>query len=122
LKTRALGAAARTSSDLPARSGRHAQQQERAGIVDDVFGQRRVGADRLPAGALNDGDEAPVPSPDYPLGTAATLPNRGRAVHYPYADLPDAGSGADREADHAAHARDHHQPEQPDRRGHRARY
>jgi len=32
---------------------------------------------------LNDGDEVLVPSPDYPLWTAAVILNRGRAVHYP---------------------------------------
>ena len=32
---------------------------------------------------LNDGDEVLVPSPDYPLWTAAVNLNRGRAVHYP---------------------------------------
>ncbi len=32
---------------------------------------------------LNDGDEVLVPSPDYPLWTAATTLNSGRAVHYP---------------------------------------
>jgi alanine-synthesizing transaminase len=32
---------------------------------------------------LNAGDEVLVPSPDYPLWTAAVNLNRGRAVHYP---------------------------------------
>ncbi len=32
---------------------------------------------------LNDGDEVLVPSPDYPLWTAAVTLNGGRAVHYP---------------------------------------
>jgi alanine-synthesizing transaminase len=32
---------------------------------------------------LNDGDEVLVPSPDYPLWTAAVHLNRGRTVHYP---------------------------------------
>src|SRR6202008_1442506 len=32
---------------------------------------------------LNDGDEVLVPSPDYPLWTAAVTLNRGRAVHSP---------------------------------------
>lgn len=31
---------------------------------------------------LNEGDEVLVPSPDYPLWTAAVTLNRGRAVHY----------------------------------------
>jgi alanine-synthesizing transaminase len=32
---------------------------------------------------LDDGDEVLVPSPDYPLWTAAVNLNRGKAVHYP---------------------------------------
>jgi len=32
---------------------------------------------------LNPGDEVLLPSPDYPLWTAATVLNAGRAVHYP---------------------------------------
>jgi alanine-synthesizing transaminase len=32
---------------------------------------------------LNEGDEVLVPSPDYPLWSAAVNLNRGRAVHYP---------------------------------------
>src|SRR5258706_2420137 len=32
---------------------------------------------------LNDGEEVLVPSPDYPLWTAAVNLNKGRAVHYP---------------------------------------
>jgi alanine-synthesizing transaminase len=32
---------------------------------------------------LNEGDEVLVPSPDYPLWTAAVTLNRGRAVHHP---------------------------------------
>ena len=32
---------------------------------------------------LNEGDEVLVPSPDYPLWTAAVTLNGGRAVHYP---------------------------------------
>jgi alanine-synthesizing transaminase len=31
---------------------------------------------------LNDGDEVLVPSPDYPLWSAAVILNRGRALHY----------------------------------------
>lgn len=34
-------------------------------------------------GLLNPGDEVLVPSPDYPLWTAAVILNGGRAVHYP---------------------------------------
>jgi alanine-synthesizing transaminase len=32
---------------------------------------------------LNEGDEVLVPSPDYPLWTAAVNLNRGKAIHYP---------------------------------------
>src|SRR6476469_10363649 len=38
---------------------------------------------------LNPGDEVLVPSPDYPLWTAATILNDGCAVHYTCA--PEAG-------------------------------
>jgi alanine-synthesizing transaminase len=38
---------------------------------------------------LNEGDEVLVPSPDYPLWTAAVTLNRGKAVHYPC--RPEAG-------------------------------
>ncbi|GAB2509027.1 aminotransferase class I/II-fold pyridoxal phosphate-dependent enzyme [Lysobacter humi (ex Lee et al. 2017)] len=38
---------------------------------------------------LNPGDEVLVPSPDYPLWTAATILNDGAAVHYPC--RPEAG-------------------------------
>ena len=34
-------------------------------------------------GLLNAGDEVLIPSPDYPLWTAATVLNGGKAVHYP---------------------------------------
>ena len=47
---------------------------------------------------LNDGDEVLVPSPDYPLWTAAVNLNRGRAVHYACRPengfLPDPGEVA----------------------------
>ncbi len=79
---------------------------------------------------LNPDDEVLVPSPDYPLWTAATFERwSSRALPVPgIAGLP-SGPGRDRKADHAAHARDcGHQPEQSDRRrlysrtpgGHRA--
>ncbi|MGE4658584.1 MAG: aminotransferase class I/II-fold pyridoxal phosphate-dependent enzyme [Gammaproteobacteria bacterium] len=38
---------------------------------------------------LNPGDEVLIPSPDYPLWTAATLLNGGRAVHYPCPEVDD---------------------------------
>lgn len=44
---------------------------------------------------LEPGDEVLIPAPDYPLWTAATILNGGRAVHYPCpasrGHLPDAG-------------------------------
>lgn len=40
-------------------------------------------------GLLNPGEEVLVPSPDYPLWTAAVILNGGRAVHYPC--LPERG-------------------------------
>jgi alanine-synthesizing transaminase len=73
---------------FPAREAIVMQQQER-GLrdvsVDDVFIGNGVSEliDLLLRGLLNEGDEVLVPSPDYPLWTAATLLNRGRAVHYP---------------------------------------
>ena len=73
---------------------------------------------------LNDGDEVLVPSPDYPLWTAAVTLNRGRAVHYPC--RPENGFVPDPEEiaqlitpAHPRHRR--HQPEQSHRRGVSAR-
>ena len=73
---------------------------------------------------LDAGDEVLVPSPDYPLWTAAVNLNGGRAVHYPC--RPENGFVPDPEEIEAlvtpAHARDRRdQPEQPDRRGVSAR-
>ena len=73
---------------FPAREAVVMQQQERGlrGItVDDVFIGNGVSEliDLTLRALLNDGDEVLVPGPDYPLWTAATLLNRGRAVHYP---------------------------------------
>ncbi len=75
---------------FPAREAIVMQQQERGlkGItVEDVFIGNGVSEliDLTLRGLLNDGDEVLIPSPDYPLWTAATLLNRGRAVHYPCA-------------------------------------
>ena len=73
---------------FPAREAVVMQQQER-GLrnvsVDDVFIGNGVSEliDLVLRALLNDGDEVLVPSPDYPLWTAATNLNRGRAVHYP---------------------------------------
>ncbi|MGD2167079.1 MAG: aminotransferase class I/II-fold pyridoxal phosphate-dependent enzyme [Gammaproteobacteria bacterium] len=38
---------------------------------------------------LNDGDEVLIPSPDYPLWTAATVLNGGKAVYYPCHEADD---------------------------------
>ena len=40
-------------------------------------------------GLLNAGDEVLIPSPDYPLWTAATVLNGGRAVYYPCPESQD---------------------------------
>ena len=73
---------------FPAREAVVMQQQERglrSVTVDDVFIGNGVSEliDLVLRALLNDGDEVLVPSPDYPLWTAATNLNRGRAVHYP---------------------------------------
>ena len=73
---------------FPAREAVVMQQQERGlrdVTVDDVFIGNGVSEliDLVLRALLNDGDEVLIPSPDYPLWTAATLLNRGRAVHYP---------------------------------------
>ena len=73
---------------FPAREAVVMQQQERGlrGVtVDDVFLGNGVSEliDLVLRALLDDGDEVLVPSPDYPLWTAATTLNRGRAVHYP---------------------------------------
>jgi alanine-synthesizing transaminase len=68
---------------------------------------------------LNPGDEVLLPSPDYPLWSAATILNDGRPVYYrcaPRQRLP-ARSRRDRAAGVVAHPRDRaDQSEQPDRR------
>ncbi|MFO0453945.1 MAG: aminotransferase class I/II-fold pyridoxal phosphate-dependent enzyme [Pseudomonadota bacterium] len=73
---------------FPAREAVVMQQQERGlrnVTVEDVFMGNGVSEliDLVLRGLLNDGDEVLVPSPDYPLWTAATILNRGKAVHYP---------------------------------------
>ena len=73
---------------FPAREAIVMQQQAR-GIVgvtaEEVFLGNGVSEliDLVLRALLNDGDEVLVPSPDYPLWTAAVTLNRGRAVHYP---------------------------------------
>ena len=73
---------------FPAREAVVMQQQARGvqGVsADEVFIGNGVSEliDLTLRALLNDGDEVLVPSPDYPLWTAAVNLNRGRAVHYP---------------------------------------
>ena len=73
---------------FPAREAVVMLQQERglSGITaDEVFMGNGVSEliDLVLRALLNDGDEVLVPSPDYPLWTAAVTLNRGKAVHYP---------------------------------------
>jgi alanine-synthesizing transaminase len=72
---------------FPAREAVVMQQQDRGvtGIsAEEVFIGSGVSEliDLVLRALLNDGDEVLVPSPDYPLWTAAVNLNRGRAVHY----------------------------------------
>jgi alanine-synthesizing transaminase len=73
---------------FPAREAVVMQQQARGvrGVsAEEVFIGNGVSEliDLSLRALLNDGDEVLIPSPDYPLWTAATTLNRGRAVHYP---------------------------------------
>ena len=73
---------------FPAREAVVMQQQERGitGITaEEVFIGNGVSEliDLTLRALLNEDDEVLVPSPDYPLWTAAVTLNRGRAVHYP---------------------------------------
>jgi alanine-synthesizing transaminase len=73
---------------FPAREAVVMQQQGRgiSGVsAEEVFIGNGVSEliDMVLRALLNDGDEVLVPSPDYPLWTAAVNLNRGRAVHYP---------------------------------------
>ncbi len=73
---------------FPAREAIVMQQQERGvrGVsVEEVFMGNGVSEliDLCLRALLNPGDEVLVPSPDYPLWTAAVNLNTGRAVHYP---------------------------------------
>jgi len=73
---------------FPAREAIVMQQQARGvtGVTaDEVFIGNGVSEliDLALRALLNEGDEVLVPSPDYPLWTAAVTLNRGRAVHYP---------------------------------------
>ncbi|HEX3848731.1 MAG TPA: aminotransferase class I/II-fold pyridoxal phosphate-dependent enzyme, partial [Steroidobacteraceae bacterium] len=73
---------------FPAREAVVMQQQERGvrGVsAEEVFIGNGVSEliDLTLRALLNPGDEVLVPSPDYPLWTAAVNLNSGRAVHYP---------------------------------------
>ena len=73
---------------FPAREAVVMQQQARgvAGVTaEEVFIGNGVSEliDLALRALLNPGDEVLVPSPDYPLWTAAVTLNGGRAVHYP---------------------------------------
>src|SRR5687768_10487118 len=75
---------------FPAREAVVMQQQARGvkGVsAEEVFIGNGVSEliDLTLRALLNPGDEVPVPSPDYPLWTAAVNLNRGKAVHYPCA-------------------------------------
>jgi len=73
---------------FPAREAVVMQQQERgiSGVsAEEVFIGNGVSEliDLTLRALLDAGDEVLVPSPDYPLWTAAVTLNRGRALHYP---------------------------------------
>jgi alanine-synthesizing transaminase len=73
---------------FPAREAVVMQQQERGvkGVTtEEVFIGNGVSEliDLSLRALLNPGDEVLVPSPDYPLWSAAVTLNAGRAVHYP---------------------------------------
>src|SRR5690554_5627831 len=79
---------------FPAREAVVMQQQSRGvrGVTaEEVFMGNGVSEliDLVLRALLNTGDEVLVPTPDYPLWTAAVSLNRGKAVHYPC--LPENG-------------------------------
>ncbi len=79
---------------FPAREAVVMQQQDRGVMdvtADDVFIGNGVSEliDLTLRALLNPGDEVLIPSPDYPLWTAAVTLNGGKAVHYPC--TPDNG-------------------------------
>jgi alanine-synthesizing transaminase len=79
---------------FPAREAVVMQQQARGveGVsAEEVFIGNGVSEliDLVLRALLSDGDEVLVPSPDYPLWTAAVNLNRGKALHYPC--RPEAG-------------------------------
>ena len=73
---------------FPAREAVVMQQQDRGVLeanAEHVFIGNGVSEliDLTLRGLLNSDDEVLIPSPDYPLWTAATVLNGGKAVHYP---------------------------------------
>ena len=78
---------------FPAREAVVMQQQSRGvrGVsADEVFMGNGVSEliDLVLRALLSTDDEVLVPTPDYPLWTAAVNLNRGRAVHYPLHLVP----------------------------------
>jgi len=73
---------------FPAREAVVMQQQAR-GVMDVTANEVFIGngvselIDLTLRALLNPGDEVLIPSPDYPLWTAAVTLNSGKAVHYP---------------------------------------
>ena len=73
---------------FPAREAVVMQQQDR-GVLDATADRVFIGngvselIDLTLRALLNPGDEVLIPSPDYPLWTAATVLNDGKAVYYP---------------------------------------
>ena len=73
---------------FPAREAVVMRQQSR-GVMDTTAEEVFIGngvselIDLTLRALLNPGDEVLIPSPDYPLWTAATILNGGKAVHYP---------------------------------------
>lgn len=73
---------------FPAREAVVMQQQDR-GVLDATADHVFIGngvselIDLTLRALLNPGDEVLIPSPDYPLWTAATVLNGGKAVYYP---------------------------------------
>jgi len=73
---------------FPAREAVVMQQQSRGVLevtADHVFMGNGVSEliDLTLRALLNNGDEVLIPSPDYPVWTAATVLNGGRAIYYP---------------------------------------
>lgn len=86
---------------FPAREAVVMRQQSR-GVMDTTAEEVFIGngvselIDLTLRALLNPGDEVLIPSPDYPLWTAATVLNGGKAVYYPCPEqdryMPDVAS------------------------------